>query len=160
MAPHSSTLAWKILWIEEPGWLKSMGPQRAGHNWATKQPPKTPNEMLSAFLPAFHKGTCRHCPVYCPQGDRTPKPLRAVGLCLWADANPWNLPSTVASVRGQIRLEREPGSLQSEASRLFLYFPNIWLEDTSFELAQYCILNLWVRVIMVGGARCFHFLSK
>ena len=25
MAPHSSTLAWKIPWMEEPGWLQSMG---------------------------------------------------------------------------------------------------------------------------------------
>ena len=32
MAPHSSTLAWKILWMEEPGRLQSMGLQRFGHN--------------------------------------------------------------------------------------------------------------------------------
>ena len=30
MAPHSSVLAWKIPWAEEPGGLQSMGPQRAG----------------------------------------------------------------------------------------------------------------------------------
>ena len=35
MAPHSSTLAWKILWMEEPGGLQSMGLQRVGHDWAT-----------------------------------------------------------------------------------------------------------------------------
>ena len=35
MAPHSSTLAWKILWTEEPGRLQSMGSQRVGHNWVT-----------------------------------------------------------------------------------------------------------------------------
>ena len=32
MAPHSSTLAWKIPWKEEPGKLQSMGPQRVGHD--------------------------------------------------------------------------------------------------------------------------------
>ena len=32
MAPHSSTLAWKIPWTEEPGGLQSMGSQRVGHN--------------------------------------------------------------------------------------------------------------------------------
>ena len=32
MAPHSSILAWKILWTEEPGGLQSMGLQRVGHN--------------------------------------------------------------------------------------------------------------------------------
>ena len=31
-ATHSSTLAWKIPWMEEPGRLQSMGSQRVGHN--------------------------------------------------------------------------------------------------------------------------------
>ena len=31
MAPHSSTLAWKIPWAEEPGRLQSMGSHRVGH---------------------------------------------------------------------------------------------------------------------------------
>ena len=35
MAPHSSTLAWKIPWMEEPGRLQSMGSQRVGHDWET-----------------------------------------------------------------------------------------------------------------------------
>ena len=35
MATHSSTLAWRIPWREEPGRLQSMGSQRVGHNWAT-----------------------------------------------------------------------------------------------------------------------------
>ena len=35
MAPHSSTLAWKIPWTEEPGRLQSMGSRRVGHDWAT-----------------------------------------------------------------------------------------------------------------------------
>jgi len=34
MAPHSSTLAWKIPWTEEPGRLQSLGSLRVGHNWA------------------------------------------------------------------------------------------------------------------------------
>ena len=32
MATHSSILAWKIPWMEEPGRLKSMGSQRVGHD--------------------------------------------------------------------------------------------------------------------------------
>ena len=35
MAPHSSTLAWKIPWMEEPGRLQSMGSLRVRHNWVT-----------------------------------------------------------------------------------------------------------------------------
>ena len=40
MAPHSSTLAWKIPWMEEPGWLQSMG----SRSWA----------RLSDFTFTFH----------------------------------------------------------------------------------------------------------
>ena len=35
IAIHSSTLAWKIPWTEEPDRLQSMGSQRVGHDWAT-----------------------------------------------------------------------------------------------------------------------------
>ena len=35
MAPHLSTLVWKIPWMEEPGRLQSMGSLRVGHDWAT-----------------------------------------------------------------------------------------------------------------------------
>ena len=33
MAPHFSTLTWKIPWTEEPGRLQSMGSLRVGHDW-------------------------------------------------------------------------------------------------------------------------------
>ena len=35
LAPHSSTLVWKIPWTEETGRLQSMGLLRVGHDWAT-----------------------------------------------------------------------------------------------------------------------------
>ena len=35
MATHSSILAWRIPWTEEPAGLQSMGSQRVGHNWAS-----------------------------------------------------------------------------------------------------------------------------
>ena len=37
MALHSSTIAWKIPWIEEPGRLLFMGSQRVGHEWVTSR---------------------------------------------------------------------------------------------------------------------------
>ena len=37
MATHSSVLAWRIPWTEEPGGLQSMGSQRVGHDLATKK---------------------------------------------------------------------------------------------------------------------------
>ena len=45
MAPHSSTLAWKIPWTEKPGRLQSMGSLGVGHDWATS---------LSLFTFTFH----------------------------------------------------------------------------------------------------------
>ena len=35
IATHSSILAWRIRWTEEPGGLQSTGSQRVGHDWAT-----------------------------------------------------------------------------------------------------------------------------
>ena len=36
MATHSSIIAWKIPWTEEPGRLQSMGSQRVGHDLVIK----------------------------------------------------------------------------------------------------------------------------
>ena len=36
MVTHSSILAWRVPWVEEPGGLQSMGLPRMGHNWGTK----------------------------------------------------------------------------------------------------------------------------
>jgi len=75
MAPHSSTLAWKIPWTEEPGRLQSMGSLRVRHDWATSlwlftfmywrrkwQP--TP-----VFLPGESQG--RGCLVGCTESEMT-----------------------------------------------------------------------------------------
>ena len=54
MATHSSILAWKIPWTENPGRLQSMGSQRVGHDWATSLTYFTdspPNNHASATLP-------------------------------------------------------------------------------------------------------------
>ena len=42
MATHSSILAWRILWTEEPGGLQSMGSQRVRHNRVTNTCTFTP----------------------------------------------------------------------------------------------------------------------
>ena len=46
MATHSSVLTWRIPWTEEPGGLQSMGSQRVGHDWVTK----------NTHMHAFSKG--------------------------------------------------------------------------------------------------------
>ena len=50
MATHSSTLAWKIPWMEEPGRLLSMGSHRVGHDWSDLA--AAANVYIGAFLVA------------------------------------------------------------------------------------------------------------
>ena len=57
MAPHSSTLAWKIPWMEEPGRLQSMGLLRVGHDWATS---------LSVFTFVHWRRKWQPTPVFLP----------------------------------------------------------------------------------------------
>ena len=53
MAIHSSTIAWKIPWTEEPGRLQSMGSQRVGHDWATSHASKVILKILQATLQQY-----------------------------------------------------------------------------------------------------------
>ena len=53
MATHSSILAWRIQWTEEPGRLQSMGSQRVGHDWAANTFTLSELGSFSIFL-SFH----------------------------------------------------------------------------------------------------------
>ena len=57
MAPHSSTLAWKIPWMQEPGRLQSMRSLRVGHDWATS---------LSLFTSMHWRRKWQPTPVFLP----------------------------------------------------------------------------------------------
>ena len=57
MAPHSSTIAWKIPWTEKPGRLQSMGSLRVRHNRATS---------LSLFTFMHWRRTWQTTPVFMP----------------------------------------------------------------------------------------------
>ena len=72
MAPHSSTLAWKIPCTEEPGSLQSMGSLRVGRDWATS---------LSLFTFTQWRRQWQPTPVFLPgefQGQQS-----LVGCRLW-----------------------------------------------------------------------------
>ena len=60
MATHSSTLAWKIPWMEEPGRLKSMGSQRVGHNWATSRKIQNLKKKTPSLLWGLGEGQKLH----------------------------------------------------------------------------------------------------
>ena len=49
MAAHSSIVAWKISWTEEPSRLQSMGSQRVGHDWATSPSLHFHRQCLSTY---------------------------------------------------------------------------------------------------------------
>ena len=72
MAPHSSTLAWKIPWTEEPGRMQSMGSLRVGHDWATS---------LSLFTFMHWRRKWQPTPVFLPRESQGWRSL--VGCRLW-----------------------------------------------------------------------------
>ena len=61
MTIHSSTIAWKIPWTEEPGRLQSMGSQRVGHDWATWSSLRSLQaKSLCLLLASCHSGFNTH----------------------------------------------------------------------------------------------------
>ena len=72
VAPHSSTLAWKIPWTEEPGGLQSMGSLWVGHDWATS---------LSLFTFMHWRRKWQPTPVFLPGESQGQGSL--VGCRLW-----------------------------------------------------------------------------
>ena len=72
MATHSSTLSWKIPWMEEPGRLQSMGSLRVGHNWVTS---------LSLFTFMCWRRKWQPTPVFLPGESQGRGSL--VGCRLW-----------------------------------------------------------------------------
>ena len=70
VATHSSTLAWKIPWKEQPCWLQSMGSWRVGHNWATS---------LSIFTFIHWRRKWQPTPIFLPGGEE-PGGLLSMGL--------------------------------------------------------------------------------
>ena len=72
MAPHSSILAWKIPWTEEPGRLQSMGSRRVRRDWATS---------LSLFTFMLWRRKWQPTPVFLPGESQGWGSL--VGCRLW-----------------------------------------------------------------------------
>ena len=72
MAPHSSTLAWKIPWMEEPSRLQSMGSLRVGQDWVAS---------LSLFTFMHWRRKWQPTPVFLPGESQEQGSL--VGFRLW-----------------------------------------------------------------------------
>ena len=88
MAPHSSTLAWKIPRPEEPGRLQSMGSLRVGHNLATS---------LSLFTFVLWRRKWQPTPVFLPGESQGRGNL--VGCRLWGHTESDTTEVTAAAAR-------------------------------------------------------------
>ena len=101
MVPHSSTLAWRIPWTEEPGRLLSMESRRARYDWATSLSPFTfmhwrrKWQPTPVFLPGESQGlgSMVGCPLWgLTESDMTH--MRACCMlshfsCVWLFASLW-----------------------------------------------------------------------
>ena len=106
VAPHSSTLAWKIPWTEEPGRPQSMGLLRVRHDWATS---------LSLFSFMHRRGKWQPTPVFLPGESR--------GGCSLVDFRLWA--SVYGISQSRTRLKRRSSS--SSSSRLILLCLWCWI---------------------------------
>ena len=66
VATHSSLLAWKIPWTEEPGWLQSTGSQRVAHTWSCYAYPNQSSSPINLLLNCslFHLVLILVAPIY------------------------------------------------------------------------------------------------
>ena len=85
-ATHSSILAWRIPWTEEPGRLQSMGSQRIGHDWVTNTLTVCTSHCRPYFpLCALRTGTGRQH----ASGSSTGLTIRQTGLSDPASVTAW-----------------------------------------------------------------------
>ena len=93
MAPHSSTLAWKIPWTEEPDGLQSMGSRKVRHDWATS---------LSLFTFIHWRKKWQPTPVFLPGESQGQGSL--VSCHLWGHTE---------SDTTEVTQQRKPGNLSN-----------------------------------------------
>ena len=137
MAPHSSTLAWKIPWMQEPGRLQSMGLLRVRHDWATS---------LSLFTLVHCRRKWQPTPVFLhaeSQGWGEPDGLLSLGL--HRVRHDWsNLAAAVAACRESCHLQTVRVLLLLFQFGFLLLLFILWL--LWLKLPKLC----WIVVVRVG----------
>ena len=133
MAPHSSTLAWKIPWTEEPGRLQTMGSWTVGYDWATS---------LSLFPFMHWRRKWQPIPVFLPGESQGWGSL--VGCRLWGRTESDTTEATwqqqgSCPLQNSFRVVREfplsciPAQLfPLGVSASFLSLPHALISDSSF----------------------------
>ena len=106
MAPHSSTLAWKIPWMEEPGRLQSL---RIGHHWVTS---------LSSFnFHALEKEMATHSSVLAWRIPGTGEPGGLLSMGSHRVGHDWS-DLAAAAVAGLSRVVKSKGKMKRQFSFL------------------------------------------
>ena len=151
MAPHSSTLAWKIPWTEEPGRLQSMGSLRIGHDWATS---------LSLFTFMHWRRKWQPTPVLLPgefQGRGSLVGLPSVGS--HRVGHDWIDLAAAAAAVPYLRV------LTTGPSGKFPGFPHfvcVWLNNISLYVYMYVCVYIYITTSSSNnllGFRTLKFLS-
>ena len=112
MAPHSSTLAWKIPWMEEPGRLQSMGSLRVGLDWVTS---------LSLFTFMHWRRKWQPTPGFLPGESQGWGSL--VGYRLWGHTE---LDTTEVALPQQQQQQQQPFKVKGWHAHIILRGSKIW----------------------------------
>ena len=135
MAPHSSTLAWRVPWMEEPGGLQSMGSLRVGYNWVTS---------LSLFTFMHWRRKWQPTPVFLPGESQGRRGL--VGCRLWVALS-------------RTRLKRLSSSSSRSVLDLGTMLPCEWLAAIRYIDIQIIYLGrVWVTILnplVYSLSRCY-----
>ena len=136
MAPHSSALAWKIPWTEEPGGLQSMGSLRVGHDWATS---------LSLFIFMHWRRKWQPTPVFLPGEFQGRGSL--VGCRLWGRTESDTIEATY----------QQQQVLLLEGILLSLHLPEAYLKSNSRLKAESFTRKCWAPPVTVRDGSLWNY---
>ena len=146
MAPHSSTLAWKIPWTEEPGGLQCLGLRRVGHDWVNS---------LSLFTLMHWRRKWQPTPVFLPGKPQGRGSL--VGCRLWGCTES---DTTEATSQQQQQQQQQRELIETVSLKVKLIWFKIikqmkvtfWIENISKLpiILSYlsCLFRLWIYWIL------------
>ena len=127
MTPHSSSLAWKIPWMEEPGGLQFMGSLRVGDDWATS---------LSLFTFHFHaleKETATHSSVLAWRIPGTGEPGGLPSMGSHRVGHDWSDLAAAAATFQQEKMERGQEEVREQSS---------WTHQNPYPFFQYDLAGI------------------
>ena len=143
MAPHYSTPAWKIPWMEEPGRLQSMGLLGVRHNWATS---------LSLFTFMHWRRKWQPTPVFLPGESQGQGSL--VGCRLWGRTESDTTQATYQQQQQQQRPHKEEVRGEAKHKRVLFCTLINWTTTSHISAGkgkQFILWRNWIRLSLHSG---------